>query len=91
MEAEMRMWIEKMEHENLSKKDVEIIRTLVDKISNKDDQSELEIELLSSWVLLEMEQVENDENKINLSWATPLPHWNLEIRMMEEARRKKKS
>ena len=70
MDAELKVWIEKIEaNEEFTELEIETVRSHVDRIANKDDQSELEIELLTAWVLLEMTLVEEDKDRVDLSWA----------------------
>ena len=70
MDAELKVWIEKIEaNEEFTELEIETVRSHVDRIANKDDQSELEIELLAAWVLLEMTLVEEDKDRVDLSWA----------------------
>lgn len=63
-------WINILTDGEPTKEELTKIREQVDVIANKLDQSDLEVTFLTAWFLLEMRVVENDVEKIDLSWAT---------------------
>ena len=73
MKETLETWLERhqkiLEERELTREELDAMNDAVDAIANKGDQTELEVSFLTAWFLAELRAVENDAEKLDLSWA----------------------